>query len=79
MVQIKNNIKVKFVRIIVKFGGTSVQDPERIKKSAQSIIQQAKKGHEIVAVVSAIGNTTDTLTSLLKDSVKERVEDRDYA
>jgi aspartate kinase len=67
------------MRIIVKFGGTSVQDPERIKKAAQSIIQQAKKGYEIVAVVSAMGNTTDTLTSLLKDSVKERIEDRDYA
>ncbi|MDD5015947.1 MAG: aspartate kinase, partial [Atribacterota bacterium] len=67
------------MRIIVKFGGTSVQDPERIKKAAQSIIQQAKKGYEIVAVVSAMGNTTDTLTSLLKDSVKDRIEDRDYA
>ncbi len=67
------------MRIIVKFGGTSVQDPERIKKAAQSIIQQAKKGYEIVAVVSAMGNTTDTLTSLLKDSVKDHIEDRDYA
>ncbi|RXG63043.1 aspartate kinase, partial [Candidatus Atribacteria bacterium 1244-E10-H5-B2] len=43
------------MRIIVKFGGTSVQDPERIKKAAQSIIQQVKKGCEIVAVVSAMG------------------------
>ena len=67
------------MRIIVKFGGTSVQDPERIRKAAQSIIQQAKKGYEIVAVVSAMGNTTDNLTSLLKDSVKDRIEDRDYA
>jgi len=67
------------MRIIVKFGGTSVQDPERIKKAAQSIIQQAKKRHEIIAVVSAMGNTTDNLTSLLKDSVIDRVEDRDYA
>jgi len=30
-------------------------------------------------VVSAMGNTTDTLTSLLKNSVKDRIEDRDYA
>ena len=66
-------------RIVVKFGGTSVQNPERIKKAAQSIIQQAKKEYEIVAVVSAMGNTTDTLTSLLKKSAKERIEDRDYA
>ena len=67
------------MRIIVKFGGTSVQDPERIKKAAQSIIQQAKKGYEIVVVVSAMGNTTNTLTSLLKDSAKDHIEDRDYA
>jgi aspartate kinase len=66
-------------RIVVKFGGTSVQDPERIKKAAQSIIQQAKKGDEIVVVVSAMGNTTDILTSLLKDSAKDHIEDRDYA
>jgi len=67
------------MRIVVKFGGTSVQDTVRIKKAAQSIIQQAKKGYEVVAVVSAMGNTTDTLTSLLKNSVKDRIEDRDYA
>ncbi|NCO24827.1 MAG: aspartate kinase, partial [bacterium] len=53
------------MRIVVKFGGTSVQDAVRIKKAAQSIIQQTKKGYEVVVVVSAMGNTTDTLTSLL--------------
>ncbi|PJB56247.1 MAG: aspartate kinase [Candidatus Infernicultor aquiphilus] len=67
------------MRIVVKFGGTSVQDAVRIKKAAQSIIQQTKKGYEVVVVVSAMGNTTDTLTSLLKNSVKDRIEDRDYA
>ncbi len=67
------------MRIVVKFGGTSIQDPERIKKAAQSIIQQSKKGYEIVVVVSAMGNTTDRLTSLLKDSVKNHIEDKDYA
>jgi len=66
-------------RIVVKFGGTSIQDSGRIKKAAQSIIQQAKKGQEIVVVVSAMGNTTDILTSLLKDSAKDHIEDRDYA
>ncbi|MEA1939362.1 MAG: aspartate kinase [Candidatus Caldatribacteriota bacterium] len=67
------------MRIIVKFGGTSVQDPKRLKKAAQSIIQQVKKGHETVVVVSAMGNTTNNLTSLLKDSTKENIEDKDYA
>lgn len=67
------------MKIVVKFGGTSIQNPERIKKAARSIIQQAKKGYEIVVVVSAMGNTTDTLTSLLKNSAKNHIEDRDYA
>ena len=67
------------MRIIVKFGGTSVQDPERIKKAAQSIIKQAKKGCEIVAVVSAMGNTTDTLTSLLKNSVTLQTSSKGFS
>ena len=67
------------MRIIVKFGGTSVQNPERVKKAAMSIIQQVKKGYETVVVVSAMGNTTNTLTSLLKDSTKEKIKDKDYA
>jgi len=67
------------MRIIVKFGGTSVQNPERVKKAAQSIIQQVKKGYETIIVVSAMGSTTNTLTSLLKDSTKEQIEDKDYA
>jgi aspartate kinase len=67
------------MRIVVKFGGTSVQDPARIKKAAQSIIQQVKKGYETLVVVSAMGDTTDNLISLLKDSVKDHIEDKDYA
>jgi len=41
------------MRIIVKFDGTSVQNPERLKKAAQSIIWQVKEGYETVIVVSA--------------------------
>jgi len=67
------------MRIIVKFGGTSVQNPERLKKAAKSIIQQVKKGYETVVVVSAMGNTTNSLTSLLRNSTKEQIEDKDYA
>jgi len=67
------------MKIVVKFGGTSVQDPERIKKAAQSIIQHVKKGNEVIVVVSAMGNTTNTLTSLLKNSAKNHIEDKDYA
>ena len=52
------------MRMVVKFGGTSVQDPERVKKAAQSIIQQAKKGYETIAVVSAMVNTTNIPTAV---------------
>jgi len=66
-------------RIIVKFGGTSVQDAERIKKAAQSIIDQIKKGNEVVGVVSAMGDTTDNLINLLKESTKNNINEKDYA
>ena len=66
-------------RVVVKFGGTSVQDAGRIKKAAQSIIQQVQKGNEIVGVVSAMGGTTDTLINLLKKSTKNKIADKDYA
>lgn len=52
------------MRIVLKFGGTSLSDPQRIRVAAQRIAALADQGVEIVAVVSARGHTTD---NLLKD------------
>lgn len=50
--------------IVSKFGGTSVASPERIKNVAKRLIAMKNAGNEVVAVVSAMGKTTDELVGL---------------
>lgn len=53
------------MRILVqKFGGSSVANPERIKRCAQRIVDGLRKGYSVVTVVSALGDTTDELITL---------------
>ena len=47
--------------IVQKYGGTSLAGSERIKKVASRIVTTKKQGHNVVAVVSAVGDTTDNL------------------
>ena len=47
--------------IIEKFGGTSVADAERIRNAARHLVEAAREGHQVVAVVSAQGDLTDRL------------------
>lgn len=50
--------------VVLKFGGSSVANPERIKRVARRIIEYKKENFNIVTVVSALGDTTDELISL---------------
>jgi len=50
--------------VVMKFGGTSVADAERITRAAQRIVQSAEDGNSVVAVLSAQGRHTDELLSL---------------
>ncbi len=50
--------------IVQKFGGSSVSDPEGIKRVARRIVDTQKAGNEVVVVVSAMGDTTDELLDL---------------
>lgn len=50
--------------IVAKFGGTSVASPERIKNVAKRLIAMKNSGNDVVAVVSAMGKTTDELMGL---------------
>lgn len=50
--------------IVQKFGGTSVGDPERIRRCAQRVAAAREAGHQVVVVVSAMGDTTDDLIAL---------------
>lgn len=50
--------------VVQKYGGSSVADAERIKRVAEQIVATRKAGHDIVVVVSAMGDTTDELRDL---------------
>ena len=52
--------------LIKKFGGTSVGDINKIKNIARQISIEKENGHDIVIVVSAMGNSTDQLNTLAK-------------
>src|SRR3712207_4050173 len=47
--------------VVMKFGGTSVQDAERLKRAAQRIVEKREEGYDVVAVLSARGKETDRL------------------
>jgi hypothetical protein len=52
--------------LVQKFGGTSVGSVERIQAVARRIAASREQGHDLVIVVSAMGHTTDELTSLAR-------------
>ncbi|WUH92443.1 aspartate kinase [Streptomyces sp. NBC_00433] len=50
--------------VVQKYGGSSVADAEGIKRVARRIVDTKKGGHQVVVVVSAMGDTTDELIDL---------------
>jgi aspartate kinase len=50
--------------LVMKFGGTSVADPQKIKDVARRIVAAREAGNRVVAVLSAMGDTTDDLVRL---------------
>jgi aspartate kinase len=50
--------------VVIKFGGTSVADAERIRRAAQRIVSAKEQGDSVVAVLSARGKTTDELVQM---------------
>ena len=50
--------------IVQKYGGTSVGDPERIKRVAERVVHAAETGQQVCVVVSAMGHTTDQLVDM---------------
>ena len=49
------------MRIVQKYGGTSVADAARIRSAARRAVEYRQQGHDVVVVVSAQGDTTDEL------------------
>ncbi|MEX2194126.1 MAG: aspartate kinase [Thermoleophilaceae bacterium] len=62
--------------VVMKFGGTSVADAERIKNAARRIVAQREAGNRVVAVLSARGKTTDQLVEMAFE-VSERPHPRE--
>lgn len=52
--------------IVKKFGGSSVANKERILNVARRCMEDYKKGHDVVVVLSAMGDTTDELLTLAR-------------
>ncbi len=50
--------------VVMKFGGTSVGDTDKIKDVARRLVAAREAGHRVVGVLSAMGDTTDELIAL---------------
>ncbi len=53
--------------IVMKFGGSSVADADRVRNVARIVTESYKKGNDVVVVVSAQGDTTDDLIAKYKE------------
>jgi aspartate kinase len=62
--------------IVMKFGGTSVADAERVRHAARRIVQAKEEGNRVVAVLSARGKKTDELLSMAYE-VSQRPDPRE--
>ncbi|WP_458406358.1 aspartate kinase [Methanobrevibacter sp.] len=65
--------------VVVKFGGTSVGNGSRIKKAAQSVVNEYMKGSRMVVVVSAVNKTTDELIGLSDEAIGSSLTDKQKA
>jgi len=64
-------------KIVVKYGGSSLADPERLSRAVLAVVNEAKKGTRITVVVSAMGKTTDALLKAAKGTSNGKLEKYD--
>ncbi len=62
--------------VVMKFGGTSVADTDRLKGVAARLVEAREAGNRVVAVLSAMGDTTDHLHELARQ-ISERPNPRE--
>jgi len=65
------------MRIVQKFGGTSVADPERIRNVARKVKREVDAGHQLAVVVSAMAGTTNQLVKWTSE-LSKRPDPREY-
>jgi aspartate kinase len=56
-----------FDTVVMKFGGSSVADPEKVRHVAERFVAAKRRGLNVVGTVSAMGKTTDSLISLANE------------
>jgi len=64
-------------RIVVKYGGSSLADHERMSKAASAVAKEVEKGTQIAVVVSAMGKTTDLLLNAAKNASNGKVDKKE--
>ena len=61
---------LQMAKIVMKFGGTSVADIERIRNVAKLVKREVDRGNQIAVVVSAMAGETNKLVAWVKDAAK---------
>jgi aspartate kinase len=59
------------MRVVAKFGGTSLGSGERVNRAADSVAAAVEDGHEIAVVASAMGSTTDYLLREIQFDIED--------
>src|SRR6267378_4390960 len=63
--------------VVMKFGGTSVGDTDKLKRVAERLVEARESGARVVGVLSAMGDTTDALIRLAHE-ISPRPNAREY-
>ena len=64
-------------RLVMKFGGTSVADLEKIESAAEKVVREARKGAQVAVVVSAMAGVTNQLVGYCR-SLSSFHDSREY-
>ncbi|MGA2818279.1 MAG: aspartate kinase, partial [Xanthobacteraceae bacterium] len=67
-------------RLVMKFGGTSVADIDRIRNVARHVKREVDAGHDVAVVVSAMAGATDQLVAWCEAALQKRhiFDSREY-
>jgi aspartate kinase len=63
-------------RLVMKFGGTSVADVDRIRNVARHVAREVAAGHQVAVVVSAMAGTTDRLVGWVNEAAASGTANR---
>src|SRR5262249_17781739 len=64
----QRNLSSTMARLVMKFGGTSVADIERIRNVARHVKREVDAGHEVAVVVSAMSGATNRLVEWCREA-----------